>query len=113
MPDSSPAGRPFVSTALFRPALQYPVYPYAEMLARTAERYPEQVALEFGDVRLTYRELNALVNILANALLDLGIHQGQKVGLFMSNRPEFVVSWFAITRVGAVASPLNPSYKER
>lgn len=113
MPDSSPAGRPFVSTELFRPALQYPVYPYAEMLARTAERYPEQIALEFGDARLTYRELNALVNILANALLDLGIRQGQKVGLFMTNRPEFVVSWFAITRVGAVASPLNPSYKER
>lgn len=113
MPDSSPAGRPFVSTELFRPALQYPVHPYAEILARTAERYPEQIALEFGDTRLTYRELNALVNILANALLDLGIHQGQKVGLFMTNRPEFVVSWFAITRVGAVASPLNPSYKER
>lgn len=115
MPDpfAAPAGRPFVSTELFRPSLQYPVYPYAEMLARTAERYPELVALDFGDARLTYRELNALANSLANALLDLGIRQGQKVCLFMTNRPEFVVSWFAITRIGAIASPLNPSYKER
>lgn len=106
-------GRPFVSTELFRPALQYPVYPYAEMLARTADRYPEQVAVVFGEAYLTYRELNSLVNSLANALLDLGIRQGQKVCLFMTNRLEFVLSWFAVTRVGAVVSPLNPSYKER
>jgi long-chain acyl-CoA synthetase len=116
MPDSSaatPAGRPFVGGALFRPSLQYPVQPYAEILAHTAERCPEQVALVFGDVRLTYRELNALVNSLTNALLSLGIRQGQKVCLFMTNRPEFVISWFAITRAGAVACPLNPAYKER
>ena len=115
MPDSfiAPPGRPFINTKLFRPALQYPVYPYAEMLSRTAEQYPEHIALVFRDAYLTYRELNALVNILANALLDLGISQGQKVGLFLTNRPEFVISWFAITRIGAVASPLNPTYKER
>jgi long-chain acyl-CoA synthetase len=115
MPDPSPApaGRSFVSTKLFRPALQYPVHPYADMLAHTAERYPEQVALVFGEGRLTYREYNALVNILANALLALGIRQGQTVCLFLPNRLEFVISWFAITRIGAVASPLNPAYKER
>lgn len=110
---STDTGRSFVGGALFRPALQYPVHPYAEMLARTAERCPEQVALVCGEVYLTYRELDALVNSLANALLDLGIRQGQKVCLFLTNRPEFVLSWFAVTRVGAIASPLNPSYKER
>lgn len=113
-PSSSvPTARPFVSTELFRPSLQYPTYPYAEMLARTAERHPEQVALVFHEVCLTYRELDALVNTLANALLDLGIRRGQRVCLFMTNRPEYVISWFAIARIGAVASPLNPSYKER
>src|SRR5579875_1286988 len=110
---SAPTVRPFVSTELFRPSLQYPTYPYAEMLARTAERYPEQVALVFREAYLTYRELDALVNILGNALLNLGIRRGQRVCLFMTNCPEYVISWFAITRIGAVASPLNPSYKER
>src|SRR5256885_1345128 len=100
-------------TELFRPALQYPSYPYAEMLARTAERCPEHVAVVFKDVNLTYRELDALVNSFANALLDLGIGKGQTVCLFMTNRPEYVISWFAIARVGAVASPMNPAYKER
>ena len=98
---------------LFRPSLQYPTFAYAEMLAHTAERHPEQEAIVFGNINLTYRELDALVNSCANALLDMGLHKGQTVALFMTNRPEYVINWFAITRIGAVASPMNPSYKER
>ncbi|HET8841269.1 MAG TPA: AMP-binding protein [Ktedonobacteraceae bacterium] len=99
--------------ALFRPSLQYPTIPYAEILAATARRFPEQEAVLFHETTLTYRELDALVNTLANALLDLGIKQGQRICLFLANCPEYLISWFAITRIGAVASPLNPSYKER
>jgi long-chain acyl-CoA synthetase len=98
---------------LFRPSLQYPTYPYAEMLIRTAARYPEHVAVVFNDVNLTYRELEALVNACARGLLALGISRGQTVCLLMTNRAEYVISWFAIARIGAVASPMNPSYKER
>lgn len=105
--------RSSVQTELFRPSLNYSVHPYADMLARTAERYPENEAVLFRDLNLSYRELDALVNAFANALLDLGIRAGQKVSLFMTNRPEYLISWFAITRVGAVVSPINPSYKER
>ena len=109
----SPANQPHLQMDLFRPPLQYPVHPYAEMLARTAERYPDNEALISRDANLTYRELNALVNMFANALLELGIGQGQKVCLFMMNRAEYLISWFAAARIGAVVSPMNPSYKER
>ena len=110
---SPSSNHPRLQPELFRPALQYPSYPYAGLLARTAEQYPEHVAIMFKDVNLTYRELDALVNSFANALLDLGIGKGQTVCLFMTNRPEYVISWFAIARAGAVASPMNPAYKER
>src|SRR6266487_4330853 len=110
---STSSNQPHLHAELFRPALQYPSYPYAGLLARTAEQYPEHVAIMFKDVNLTYRELNALVNSFANALLGLGIGKGQTVCLFMTNRPEYVISWFAIARIGAVASPMNPAYKER
>ena len=110
---SLPGRRPFAQTELFRPPLSYPSYPYAEMLTLTAQRFPENSALIFKDVDLTYRELDALVNIFANALLDLSIRKGQVVGLFMINQPELLVAWFAITRIGAIVCPLNPSYKER
>ncbi|MBO0791714.1 MAG: acyl--CoA ligase, partial [Ktedonobacteraceae bacterium] len=110
---SSSTSQPRLQMELFRPSLQYPSYPYAEMLARTAERYPEHVALVFNDVSLTYRELDALVSSFANALLELGVVKGQKVCLFMTNRAEYVISWFAIARSGAVACPMNPAFKER
>jgi long-chain acyl-CoA synthetase len=83
------------------------------MLTRTAQRFPENEAVLFKGVNLTYRELDALVNAFANALLDLGILEGQKVCLFMTNRPEYLISWFAATRIGAIVSPMNPAYKER
>ncbi|TMC92094.1 MAG: long-chain fatty acid--CoA ligase [Chloroflexi bacterium] len=103
MSTSMSTDHPHLQPELFRPALQYPSHPYAEMLTRTAERYPEQEAILFKDVNLTYRELDALANAFANALLDLGIGKGQRVCLFMANRPEYLISWFAITRIGAVA----------
>ncbi len=124
-----------IQTELFRPSLQYPSHSYAEILSRTADRYPENEAVIFSapirlandanassfaqarrkekDVNLTYRELDALVNAFANALLDLGIRKGDRVCLLMTNRPEFIISWFALARVGAIISPMNPSYKER
>lgn len=98
---------------LFRPSLNYPVHPYDEMLVRTAKRFPENIAVISHDVSLTYRELDALTNSFANALLEQGLRKGQTVCLFMTNRPEYLISWFAIARIGAVVSPLNPSYKER
>lgn len=97
---------------LLRPPLEYPVHPYGEILSYTAQQVPENVAIIFRDVKLTYRELDERVNAFAHALIDMGICKGQTVGLFLKNCPEYLISWFAVTRISAVACPLNPSYKE-
>jgi long-chain acyl-CoA synthetase len=83
------------------------------MLDRPVLLYPEREAIAFRDVSLTFRELEGLVNAFANGLRGLGIGRGDRVCLFMTNRPEYVVAFFAIARLGAVSSPMNPSYKER
>ncbi len=98
---------------LVRPRLTYPEMPYGEMLTRPATLYPEREAVVFKDTNLTFRELEGLVNAFATALRGLGIGRGDRVCLFMTNRPEYVVSFFAVARLGAVSSPMNPSYKER
>ena len=97
----------------FRPSLDYPHIPYDKMLTHGATRWPENVAVVFKDSNLTYRELEALTNRFANALRALGIKQGDRVCVLMTNRPEFIISFYAIARVGAVVSAMNPSYKER
>ena len=97
----------------FRASLTYPHISFAQMLSESATRYPENVAVIFKDLNLTYRELDSLVNTFANALHGLGISKGDRVCLYMTNRPEYIVSFYALARIGAVVSPMNPSYKER
>ncbi len=98
---------------LFRPPLAYPHIPYDKMLTQSATSWPEHVAIVFRDSTLTFRELNALTNQFAHALQELGVKQGERVCLLMTNQPEFVISCYAIARIGAVFSPINPAYKER
>src|SRR5205814_8736658 len=98
---------------LYRPKIAYPDIPYGAMLERPMLLYPEREAIVFKDVNLTFRELDGLVNAFANALRGLGIGRGDRVCLFMTNRPEYVAAFFAVARLGAVLSPMNPSYKER
>src|SRR5262245_10636859 len=98
---------------LYRPRLTYPDMRYDAMLDRPVALYPEREAISFKDVSLTFRELEGLVNAFAHALRGLGIGRGDRVCLFMTNRPEYVVAFYALARLGAVSSPMNPSYKER
>jgi long-chain acyl-CoA synthetase len=97
---------------LHRPPLQYPDAPYTRLLAQTLARSPDRTALIFHDQRLTFRELDALANAAAHALARCGVARGDRVALFMSNRPEYVIAFFAIAKLGAVVTPLNPAYRE-
>jgi long-chain acyl-CoA synthetase len=78
-----------------------------EMLERSAERYPDKIAIVFKDQRVTYRELNAQANQLGRALNALGIGRDDKVGVLMPNCPEFVVGVFGALKAGAVFVALN------
>ncbi len=58
-------------------------------------------------LRLTFAQLNARCNGLANALLADGIKPGERVGLLLMNSAEFIEAYFALAKVGAVIVPLN------
>ena len=102
-----------MSSEFFRPPLDYPRIPYDRVLSHGAEHYPENVAVIFREVSLTYRELEALTNRFARALTALGVAKGDRVCILSPNCPEYIIAFYAIARVGAVASPMNPSYRER
>jgi acyl-CoA synthetase (AMP-forming)/AMP-acid ligase II len=78
-----------------------------EMMARNARKFPDKEALIFGDTRLTYRQLNARINRLAHALMDLGIKRGSKVAILSFNNNQFMEAYFALGKIGGVAVPLN------
>ncbi len=97
---------------LFRPNLPLAIEPYTKHLDRSVERFPDKLAVVYRGQTLTYRELNGLINSFAQALLSLGVTKGDRVCLYMTNRPEYLISFFACARLGAVATPMNPVYKE-
>lgn len=93
--------------------LTYPEIPFHALLSRAAERWPEKTAIVFRDQETTFAELDDRATRVARGLLDLGVRKGDRVGLYTPNCPEYEVAFFACTRVGAVPTPLNPSYRER
>ena len=79
-----------------------------EILTRTAGRFPDRPALIFMGKKVSYRELEALVNRFARALTAIGVKQGDKVALLLPNMPQFVIANYAALRIGAVAVMNNP-----
>jgi len=62
---------------------------------------------------LTFAEVDALSNQLAHLLLSKGISRGDTVALFMENRPEFVVAWLGVTKIGAKCAMINTSIVQK
>ncbi|WP_329793388.1 amino acid adenylation domain-containing protein [Lentzea sp. DG1S-22] len=80
-----------------------------ELFEQTADRYPGDVAVEFGDVRLTYAELDQRANRLAAHLGTLGV-AGRPVGLLADRGVDWVVAAIAVLKAGGAYLPLDPEY---
>ena len=70
-------------------------YSLGEELHRSAERHAERIAVVSGGRRVTYRELDRLVDEYAAGMIELGIRPGDRVLLQLPNRLEFVLAAFA------------------
>lgn len=77
------------------------------LLDQTAEKYGDKVAVFFDDQRITYKQLQASVNRVANGLKKLGVEEGDRVMMRMPNIPPAIVCNFAIIKIGAVALPTS------
>jgi acyl-CoA synthetase (AMP-forming)/AMP-acid ligase II len=79
------------------------------LLAKRAHLTPtlEAVVDIASGRRLTYAELNERTNRVANALLSLGVQPGDRVASMLMNSPEFLETFLAVAKIGAVNVPLN------
>lgn len=81
------------------------------MLDASNSRFPKRTALVFGTKKVTYKELSSTTKRLAAGLSGLGVSCGDKAAIWLPNSPEFVYSFFAVTRLGAAAVPINTMLK--
>lgn len=93
--------------------LEYEKVTISNALSRSAKRFPDNTALNYMGKKITYGQLDRLVNTFARALQDLGIKPGDKVGVCLPNIPQVVIADLAIFRIGAVTVQNNPLYTER
>jgi fatty-acyl-CoA synthase len=84
-----------------------------ELLALLAKDYPQHEALIYPDRRLRYdfSHLEWLARQIARGLLSLGIERGDRVALWATNVPEWVVLQFALAKIGAVLVTVNTSLR--
>lgn len=82
-----------------------------EELARAAQDAPQRVFLRMARGEWTFAQIDVQATRLAAGLRRLGVRPRDHVNLMLPNGPEFVMLWFALARLGAVAAPLNTAFR--
>jgi crotonobetaine/carnitine-CoA ligase len=67
--------------------------------------------VHFEGQTISYRQMNERTNRVANGLAALGVKQKENVVIYMDNCPEFLYTWFALSKLGAVEVPINTAHK--
>ena len=80
---------------------------------RSAEKWSEREALVVRqqNVRYTYAQLKQRVDALAMGLLKLGMHPGDRIGIWSPNNTEWVLLQFASAKIGLILVCINPAYR--
>jgi crotonobetaine/carnitine-CoA ligase len=84
----------------------------AEILKARASETPDREYLKFADNPwVSYGEVNARANRVANSLIARGVEPGESVSVMLPNCEEFLPVWYGILKAGAVMSSINTAYK--
>ncbi|GAE27175.1 long-chain-fatty-acid-CoA ligase [Halalkalibacter wakoensis JCM 9140] len=83
------------------------------ILKKTAERFQDRAAIIFEGKKITYPQLLNRVNKLADSFNRLGMKKGERIGLMLSNHPDYIVSYYAAQALGLIVVQINPMYTPR
>ncbi len=95
------------------PAPPYRDLPIGALLTRLAEALPDNEALVYADrdLRLTFAQLETEARLIARGLMACGVERGERVALWATNVPEWVVLQFALAKIGAILVTVNTSLR--
>ena len=94
-------------------SIDYPNITLSEALKQSAKNFPDNPAIIYFGKRISYRELDEMVDRFAAALQDLGVKKGDRVGIQLPNIPQFVIAFYGALRAGAICVACSPLYKAR
>lgn len=111
--DRSPAEAAPVLTSNKPEPVSLPSCRLYELFEQQARQAPNATALVFGNVELTYAQLNQSANQLAHYLRQMGVGPGVLVGICMHRRPEMIIGLLGTLKAGGAYVPLDASYPKQ
>ena len=84
----------------------------ADEFVRAALYFPGKTALIFGNKNYSYAEMNRIIQSIAGYLAALGVSKGDRVSLYMANRPEWILFYYGIARIGGICVCVPGAYKQ-
>ncbi|MBQ0084412.1 MAG: AMP-binding protein [Clostridiales bacterium] len=86
---------------------------FSRVLDKLVEEFPDQYAFKYTTLNYTrtYAEFRHDVDSFARALVSLGVSAGNKVAVWATNVPEWLIAFWAVTKIGAVLVSVNTAYK--
>jgi len=90
--------------------IRYPRVPAHQFLNIPAGSFPNKPATNFFGTEITFWDLRQQVLRMANALGELGVKKGDRIGVHLPNCPQYIIAYYAAQNLGAVVVNLNPMY---
>lgn len=90
--------------------IELPQCSVPDLFDQSVARFGNRPAIHFQGRSLSYSELGVQVERLADSLGQLGLKPGDRVALLLLNSPQFVISYFAILKLGCTVTPISPVY---
>jgi len=84
-----------------------------DLFRAAVQEHRDEMALTFYGATLDFVRLEALSERMAASLTASGVKKGDRVALMLPNCPHYVISFFAVVRLGAIVTQVNPTYVER
>lgn len=85
----------------------------SNIIKRHVTEIPEKTAIIFNDRRISYSELNGLINQAADGLLKMGLKRGDVLSLFMPSLPELIIGYLGTVRAGITVNVVNAMLREQ
>jgi len=81
-----------------------------DKLLGSFEKHKDKIAVEYGNHRITYKELNLKSNYIANWILDYRLVKGTFIGIMLEEKVDFIIAMLGILKAGCVFVPIGPTY---
>ena len=106
LPQVKAPWKPFIGDIPFH--MEYDQGTIFQAMEKAANKFPDYIAYEFMGTKVTYRKLLEQVRLCARAYKAIGVRNGDRVTLALPNCPQAVLSFYALSCIGAIANMVHP-----